>query len=166
MANMNSAKRRRDIRLLLGFVLAPAVVPLASVLCGWGFVRHYGGIGTDVDSLAPFLRFSFRIELPAVYFLTLLCAVPYVLSLRDRGVLNFWMLLTPLTVVACSLVILVCIAAPSFKYHAACAAVGITAAGLCFYLLGLWRLPGRTQWGYHHETTRSAANAGWEAKNE
>jgi len=127
----------KDVRLLLGFVLAPAVVPMASLLCAWGFVRHYAGPGADVDSLAPFVRYSFRIELPAAYLLTLLFAVPYVLSLRERGVLNFWMLLTPLTVVASSVVVLVCIAAPSFKYHAATAAVGIIAAGLCFHILSV-----------------------------
>ena len=80
----------KDVRLLLGFVLAPAVVPAASVLCAWGFVRHYTGAAADVDSMAPFVRYSFRIELPAAYFLMVLCATPYVLSLRERGVLNFW----------------------------------------------------------------------------
>ncbi len=127
----------KDVRLLLGFVLAPAMVPAASVLCVCCFVRHYTGAAADVDSTAPFVRYSFRIELPAAYFLMVLCAAPYVLSLRERGVLNFWTLLTPLTVVASSLVVLVCIAAPSFKYHAATAAVGIIAAGLCFYLLSV-----------------------------
>ena len=100
ITEMRQKAQAKDIRLLLGFVLAPAVVPAASVLCGWGFVRHYAGTGADVDSLAPFVRFSFRIELPAAYFLTVLFAVPYVLSMRERGVLDFWTLMTPLTVVA------------------------------------------------------------------
>ncbi|MBN2130354.1 MAG: hypothetical protein JW741_12700 [Sedimentisphaerales bacterium] len=155
---MNQRARKSDIRLLLGFVLAPAVVPVASILCGWGFVRHYAGSGADVDSLAPFVRFSFRIELPAAYFLTVLSAVPYVLSMRERGALNFWTMLTPLTVVACSLVILVCIAAPSFKYHAATAAVGIMAAGLCFYLLSVWRNPGAL--ARKLDTTSSTSSVG------
>jgi len=139
---MRQKAHGKDIRLLLGFVLSPAVVPAASVLCGWGFVRHYVGTGADVDSLAPFVRFSFRIELPAAYFLTVLFAVPYVLSMRERGVLNFWTLMTPLTVVASSIIVLICIAVPSFKYHAAGAAVGVIAAGLCFHLLSVWRNPG------------------------
>lgn len=159
MANMNSARRRRSVRLLLGFVLAPAVVPVASVLCGWGFVWSYAGAVADVDSLAPFVRYSFRIELPAAYFLTVLCVVPYVLSLRDRGVLNLWTLLAPLTVVACSLVVLVCIVAPSFKHHAACAAVGITAAGLCFHFLGVWKNPGLLARDAENDSTVSVRDA-------
>jgi hypothetical protein len=49
--------------------------------------------------------------------------------------------MTPVVVVASSLVVVICIAAPRLRYHAALAAVGIAAAGLAFYLLAVWRNP-------------------------
>jgi hypothetical protein len=120
------------------------MVPVGSVACAWGFAQHYGSLGGEPDSLTPVLDFAVRFELPAAYLLTVLLAAPYILSIRARGLLDFFTLMTPLTVVASSLAVLVCIVAPSFKHCAACAGVGIISAGLSFYFLSVCRNPAST----------------------
>lgn len=54
---MRQKAQGSDIRLLLGFVLAPALVPVASILCAWRFVRHYVGAGAAVGVIAAGLCF-------------------------------------------------------------------------------------------------------------
>jgi hypothetical protein len=129
--------------LWLGFLIAPAVVPVASVLAGLGAVRLRLTAGQDVGSFILDCRrfFACRVELPLAYGCAFLFGGPYVLRLYGKGTLNFWTLMTPVVVVACSLVVVLCIATPRLRYHAALAAVGIGAAGLAFYFLAVWRTP-------------------------
>jgi hypothetical protein len=119
------------------------MVPAASVLAGLGAVRLRLTAGQDVGQfiLGFLLFFAIRLELPLAYGCTILFVCPYVLRLYGKGTLNFWTLMTPVVVVACSLVVVLCIAAPRLRYHAALAAVGIQAAGLAFCFLAVWRNP-------------------------
>jgi hypothetical protein len=140
---MSPEHHRLDVRLWLGFLVAPAVVPVASVLAGLGAVRLRLTAGQDVGQfiLGFLLFFAIRVELPLAYGCALLFGGPYVLRLYGKGTLDFWTLMTPVVVVACSLVVVLCIATPRLRYHAALAAVGIEAAGLAFYFLAVWRNP-------------------------
>lgn len=140
---MAARRWRRDRRLLRGFLIAPAVVPAASALSALALARLYTAQGrqVDPDALAFILDVVVRFGLPAAYVFAAAVAVPYVLSMYQHGLLDFWTLMTPLTVVASGLVVVTCIAAPRSKDLAAVFAAGTEAAGLCFYVLSVWRNP-------------------------
>jgi hypothetical protein len=78
---MNSAVRLDAKRLVLGFLLSPAVAPLSAIIIPFAVT-----MGKGVFSLM--LALTLVIGLPASYICSIIFGIPYVLIMHRRGHLN------------------------------------------------------------------------------
>jgi hypothetical protein len=94
---MNSAVRLDAKRLVLGFLLSPAVAPLSAIIIPFAVT-----MGKGVFSLM--LALTLVIGLPASYICSIIFGIPYVLIMHRRGHLNLRTIVAgafALLVVAC-----------------------------------------------------------------
>lgn len=143
---MHSQKWRKRIRLFLGFLLAPTVVPLCLCL-SLDIVtqRLTSSPGVQVNDVGMVVLglFVLNIGFGLAYFGALCFGLPYVLVMLDRGRLNFRAVMTPtlvLSLVYCGVVYL------SLKNHysfaeviAAISVPAVILSGLSFYFISVWR---------------------------
>ena len=134
----------RGIRLFLGFLLAPAVVPLTLHAALSIIITRLGLNLTDLR--AESLRlFELTFGVGMVYLCVLCFGLPYVLFMLRAGRLDFRAILLPTLVAAWVYAVVVYASLHrdfSFAGTVATACVpGVLLAGLCFYLLAVWHAP-------------------------
>jgi len=158
---MTAGKQANTVRLVLGFLIAPAVVPIAgaAVLLGCLSLRSASGVDMNPLVLLMGLPGVTGITLVASYAGAICFGVPYVLYLRKESDLNFHSVMAPPALVAVVLGLFAGVSLPFVLYPgdsswvwamllgmyvaiaAAPGAVGVLAGGLCFYFIALWRSP-------------------------
>jgi hypothetical protein len=139
---MNWPTWLRGSRLFLGFLLAPAVVPL-TLHVSLSVVAAYLGLNLselDADSLRSFVL-TFGVGM--VYLCVLCLGVPYVLLLSKAGRLNFRTITVTTLMVSWVYSVLVYVSLQKdFSFAGTVAALcmpGVILSGLCFYFIGVWK---------------------------
>jgi hypothetical protein len=135
----------RGIRLFGGFLLAPAVVPLTL----YGSLQlvtahfHPGVSGINEQALRMFVL---TVGVGMVYLCILCFGLPYVLLVLRAGRLNFRTVILPTLVLSWIFAMVVYFSLqkdyPFAGTVAALCVPGVILAGLCFYILGVWRSDG------------------------
>lgn len=148
---MHSQKWLKGIRLFLGFLIAPTVVPLCLCLSldivTWCLTSSPGVQVNDVG-MAMFALFVLNVGLGLAYLGALCFGLPYVLFMLDRDRLNFRAVMAPtlvLSLVYCGVVY--ASLRDYYSFAEAVAALSVPAvilSGLSFYLIGVWRSYGST----------------------
>jgi len=100
---MHSKKWLKGIRLFLGFLLAPAVVPfclcLSLDLATWQLTSSPGVQVNDVGMVMLGI-FALSVGMGLAYFVALCFGLPYVLFMLHRGRLNFRDVMAPTVVLS------------------------------------------------------------------
>ena len=142
---MNSRKWLRGIRLFWGFLLAPAVVPL-TLHGSLNLVTahfHLDLSGIMADTLRTF-ELTFGVGM--VYLCVLCFGVPYVALVLKAGRLGFRAVMLPTLMLSWVFSVVVYFSLqkdyPFAGTVAALCVPGVLLAGLCFYLIGVWRSDG------------------------
>lgn len=139
---MNSHRWLPGLRLFLGFLLAPAVVPLTLQVSLRIAVACFRPAVSDIaaDALDVFVL-TFGVGM--VYLCVLCFGVPYVLLVRQAGRLTFRAVLLPTLLLAWVYsVVLYASLQRDYPFAGAVAVLnvpGVILAGLCFFVLGVWR---------------------------
>ncbi len=127
-------------RLLLGFLIAPAVLPVSNVALTIGMSQVQ-----SVDcpaGLALFIPAVIFLGTPLAYVCAGLFWLPYVSILENRGQLGFWTTMVP--------ALALCLASPALLFLPGMAGAafflvllhslpGIVLFALCFYFIVVWR---------------------------
>jgi len=147
---MHSQKWLKVIRLFLGFLLAPAVVPFCLCLSldfvTWQLTSSPGVQINDVGMLMLGM-FALTVGMGLAYFGALCFGLPYVLIMLHRGRLNFRDVMAPtsaLSLVYCGIVYASLI---NYSFAGIIAALSVPAvilSGLSFYFISVWRSDGST----------------------
>jgi hypothetical protein len=146
-------KRVRVVRLSLAFLLAPAIVAFWLSISMDAVLEHLHWEPSDIANIL--LGTCWLMDGVAIpYLCALFLGLPYVLIMSARARLNFWTVMAPIAalslVYALSVYSSLCSFHPAHPFAEAVGALQIPAvigSGLCFYLLGVWRLRGRREPG-------------------
>ena len=139
---MNSRQWLRGIRLFWGFLLAPAVVPLPlhGSLNLVTAHSHLDFSGIMADTLRTFVL-PFGVGM--VYLCVPCFGVPYVALVLKAGRLSFRAIMLPTLMPSWVFSVVVYFSLqkgyPFAGTVAALCVPGVLLAGLCFYLIGVWR---------------------------
>lgn len=132
----------RGIRLFGGFLLTPAVVPLT--LCGslqLVTARLHPSLSSINEEALRMFVLTFGVGM--VYLGVLCFGLPYVLLVLRAGRLNFRTIMLPTLMLSWIFSMVVYFSLqkdyPFAGTVAALCVPGVILAGLCFYVLGVWR---------------------------
>ncbi len=146
--NVCSHKWIGGIRLSIAFLLAPAIAAFWLSISMDAVLRHLGWEPSDLANIS-LAMFWFMNGVVMPYLGALFLGLPYVLIMSSIARLNFWTVMVPIT--ALSLVHGAVVYASLCSFHpahplaeavAGLQVPGAIVSGLCFYLLGVWRLRG------------------------
>ena len=148
---MHSKKWLKGIRLFLGFLLAPALVPfcmcLSLDLATWQLTSSPGVQVNDVG-MVMLGMFVLNVGMGLPYFGALCFGLPYVLFMLHRDRLNFRAVMVPtlvLSLVYCGIVYVSLINNYSFAGMVAALSVPVVIlSGLSFYFISVWKSYGST----------------------
>ena len=148
---MRSQKWLKVIRLFLGFLLAPAVVPVCLCL-SLDFVTWQltSSPGVQVNNVGMVMlgMFALNVGMGLAYFGALCFGLPYVLFMLHRSRLNFRAVMAPtaaLSLLYCGVVYASLINHYSFADVVAALSVpAVILSGLSFYFISVWRSYGST----------------------
>jgi len=143
---MHSQKWLKGTRLFLGFLLAPAIVPLCVCLSldlvTWQLTSSPGVQVNDVGMVLLGM-FALNVGIGFAYFGALCFGLPYVLFMLDKNRLNFLTVMAPtvvLSLIYCGIVY------ASLKNHYSFAGVvaalslpAVILSGLGFYFISVWK---------------------------
>ena len=132
----------RGIRLFGGFLLTPAVVPLTLYGALQLVSAHFHPSLSDINE--EVLRtFVLTVGVGMVYLCVLCFGLPYVLLVLRAGRLNFRTVMLPTLMLSWIFSMVVYFSLqkdyPFAGTVAALCVPGVIVAGLCFYVLGVWR---------------------------
>jgi len=136
------------IRMFMGFIVAPALVPIWSISLFAVFIDS-----REIDCPAGLA--SFIEGIPAAIVMWYVCIVglglPWVLSTRSRGELCLWRMMAPILCLACPLAVLfLVLGAMGGLLIGVIAALWlpvVVLSALCFYFIGVWQPAGWAQEG-------------------
>lgn len=134
---MNSSARLDPLRLVLGFLLTPAITPILAVVAAYVVTEEHNGE-------CPFgymVLFAIFYGLPLSYICAVVLGIPYVLVLQEIGHLNFWTIMAGAYGVWVGATALLLRPQPGlFTLQAAvviASLVGMLLAGALFYLVAV-----------------------------
>jgi hypothetical protein len=128
-------------RLVLGFLLAPAILPICSLVVIFAIAST-----REIDCPAGLGMLVLGIlsgGTLASYGIAAVVGLPYVLWMENRGELGFWSIMAPIVgLIVPFFVLLFVVAAmacPPLGVLAVVPLPGIILSALCFYLVAVWR---------------------------
>jgi hypothetical protein len=127
----------KGMRLMLGFLIAPAVAPVSYVIffIAWAWFQNARGIDINPISLLPPIGKAIFPGIPVAYIFTLLIVVPYVLVMEFTHHLNFATVMIPIVLL---IVTLVTLGQSYISFMPRIeVALGIISSGVCFYFLAV-----------------------------
>ena len=139
---MDARQWLRGIRLFGGFLLAPAVVPL-TLQASLNLVTACLHLNPNDLPAATLRVFVLTFGVGMVYLGVLCLGVPYVVLLQRAGRLSFRTVMLPTLMLSWVYAVAVYFSLQKDYPHAGAVAAlcvpGVLLAGLCFYLIGVWR---------------------------
>ena len=144
---MNAEKKVRCIRLFLGFLLAPAIVPIWMGFSLDGIIAYIGIEPSDLAYLI--LGMSILVgDTGLAYLGGLIFGLPYVIYMLRQGQMNFRTLMAATLVMSLMYSVIEYISLnPQYQLIAKPMAIlsvpAVILSGLCFYFISFWRLPKR-----------------------
>ncbi|MCU0917500.1 MAG: hypothetical protein MUC88_23480 [Planctomycetes bacterium] len=144
---MGSRNWFRGLRLFLGFLVAPAVVPLTLHVA---LSVTIAGLGLDLTAQTTrSLRvFELTFGVGMVYLCMFCFGLPYIVLLAKADRLNVRTIMIPALILSWVYSVLVyAVLQQDFSFAGTVAAAcvpGVLLAGLCFYFLAVWRSHGGT----------------------
>jgi hypothetical protein len=146
---MSLQKWLDGIRLSLGFLLAPAIVSISTCRT-LDVVLDRLGAHPDGPANIMLGAFAVVVGLGVPYCGTLCLALPYVIVLRGRGRLNLRMVMIATLIFSLVYAAVVCLSLgdmhpphPLAEGVALPQVPAVIFSGLCFYLIGVWKLGSR-----------------------
>jgi len=150
---MNTRRWVRGVRLFLGFLLAPAIVPVSIWLAAGKVLADFEsrpGAHVNAPAMVVLFVILFGVGFVMVYFGTLCLGLPYVIRLIQKGQLSFrniMVVVLPLSLVYAGIVYVALSPMiprdPLAWFVAMCSIPAVIMSGLCFYLISVWRPLGR-----------------------
>lgn len=139
---MDAQQWLRGIRLLGGFLLAPAVVPL-TLYGSLNLVRAYSPLNLNDLPAATLGNFVLTLGVGMAYLCVFCLGVPYVVLMQKAGRLTFRAIMLPTLMLSWVYSVVVYFSLQKDYPHAGTVAVlcvpGVLLAGLCFYFIAVWR---------------------------